>query len=108
MAIAQRSRPLASAWRLALIFGCALIHGLGLAGALASLGLDSTNRLLSLVGFNAGIEAAQLGAAAVAGALFVAIRRLRGPADLALATRLASTTAILIGSVWLAQRAIWS
>ncbi len=62
-----RSQPLAPAWRLALVFGCALIHGLGLAGALTRLGLDSTNRLLSLVGFNAGIEAAQLGVALAGG-----------------------------------------
>ena len=103
-----RSEPLASAWRLALVFGCALIHGLGLAGALHGLGLDSSNRLLSLVGFNAGIEAAQLGAAVVACAVVFGIRRLRGPAGPATATRLASTTAIVAGSAWLVQRAIWA
>ncbi len=103
-----RSQPLASAWRLVLVFGCAMIHGLGLAGALTGLGLDSTNRLLSLAGFNAGIEAAQLGAALIAGALFVGIRRLRGSAGLAVAARMASTLAIVAGSVWLVQRAIWA
>lgn len=103
-----RSQPLAPAWRLALVFGCALIHGLGLAGVLTSLGLDSTNRLLSLVGFNAGIEAAQLGVALLAGILVLGIRRLPSPNWLAFSTRMASTAAILVGSVWLAQRAIWS
>ena len=103
-----RSQPLAPAWRLALVFGCALIHGLGLAGALSGLGLDSSHRLLSLLGFNLGIEAAQLGAALVAGVSFAAVRRLRGPAGLSLATRLASTSAIVVGSAWLAQRAIWA
>lgn len=103
-----RSQPLAPAWRLALVFGCALIHGLGLAGALTSLGLDSTNRLLSLVGFNAGIEAAQLGVAVVAGVSISGIRRVRGPAWLPSATRMASTATIVIGSFWLAQRALWA
>lgn len=103
-----RSQPLASAWRLALVFGCALIHGLGLAGALSGLRLDSTNRLLSLVGFNAGIEAAQLAVALAVGIVIVGIRRLQGPAWLALATRTASITAIATGSVWLAQRALWA
>lgn len=103
-----RSEPLAPAWRLALVFACALIHGLGLAGALTSLGLDSTNRLLSLVGFNAGIEAAQLGVAMLVGSLIFGIRRLPNPGWLAFSTRMASTAAILVGSVWLAQRAIWS
>jgi hypothetical protein len=101
-----RSQPLVPGWRLGLVFGCALIHGLGLAGALTSLGLDSTHRLLSLVGFNTGIEAAQLGIALVVGVLIVGIRRLRGPAGLAWATRVASYSAIVAGAVWFAQRVI--
>jgi HupE / UreJ protein len=36
-----RGRPLARGWRLGLVFCCALIHGLGLAEALGSLGLDN-------------------------------------------------------------------
>lgn len=101
-----RNRPLAPGWRLALVFGCALIHGLGLGAALNSLGLESTHRLLSLVGFNAGIEAAQIGVALVAGVLIVGMRQLRGPAALALTTRVASFSAIAAGSVWFAQRLI--
>ncbi len=101
-----RSRPLAPGWRLALIFGCALIHGLGLAGALTGMGLDSTNRLLSLAGFNAGVEAAQLGVAVLAGLLIAGVRRWPGAVMPAWPMRLASSAAIVIGSVWLAQRAI--
>ena len=63
--------------RLALVFGCALIHGLGLAGALGDLGLDPRHRLWSLAGFNAGIEAGQLMVALVAAALLAGIRRSR-------------------------------
>lgn len=103
-----RNLALAGGWRLALVFGCALIHGLGLAGALNSLGLGSTHRFLSLVGFNVGIEAAQLGVALAAGALFAGIHHVRGLAGLALTTRIASFTAMAAGSVWLAQRVIFT
>ncbi|MGB7305379.1 MAG: HupE/UreJ family protein [Burkholderiaceae bacterium] len=66
--LSSRSRRLrAPGWRLGLIFGCALIHGLGFAGALVNLGLDPSARILGLVGFNLGIEAAQLLVALAAG-----------------------------------------
>jgi hydrogenase/urease accessory protein HupE len=44
---------------LALVFVCGLLHGLGFAGALSSLELDSAHRMLSLVGFNLGVEIGQ-------------------------------------------------
>ncbi len=59
--------------RLALVFACALIHGLGLASALHDIGLDTTHRLQSLAGFNLGIEAGQI---AVAGAAWALISRI--------------------------------
>ena len=83
-----------------------MIHGLGLAGALSPLGLDPTNRLLSLLGFNAGIEAAQLGVAVLASVGIVTLQHLRGAAAVALATRGASYAAIVTGSAWLAERAM--
>ncbi len=73
-----RPQPLAPAWRLLLVFGCALVHGLGLAGALKLEGLDPSSRLLTLAGFNLGIEAAQLGVAMGVGALMVGMRQFRG------------------------------
>ncbi len=53
-------------WRLslALAFGFGLVHGLGFAGALAEL-LTARIDLWSLASFNLGIEAAQLGVAAL-------------------------------------------
>ncbi len=64
------SRP----WLMALGFG--LLHGFGFAGALADVGLPEGEIPLALLGFNAGIEVAQiaavvvfLGIGAVAGAL---------------------------------------
>jgi hypothetical protein len=56
---------------LALVFGCAAIHGLGLAGALAELTQWPTGSpafLWALAGFNLGIELAQVGVALLAGA----------------------------------------
>ena len=41
-------------------FGFGLLHGLGFAGALTEIGINNENLLLSLLFFNAGIEAGQL------------------------------------------------
>jgi HupE / UreJ protein len=102
----SRLRPWPPAFRLGLIFACALIHGLGFAGALTDLGLDSNHRLLSLVGFNAGIEAGQLVVALLAGVVMFGIKRFKGASGLALTTRLASLMAIAAGSIWLVQRVV--
>jgi hypothetical protein len=45
-------------WTLALFFG--LIHGVGFAGALSSLGLSAENFLHSIVAFNIGVEVGQI------------------------------------------------
>ena len=44
-------------WVMALVFG--LIHGLGFAAVLADLGLDGGSLVLTLLGFNLGVEAGQ-------------------------------------------------
>ncbi len=46
--------------RLAIVFGFGLIHGLGFAEALQSLGLQQNNLLTALFGFNIGVELGQL------------------------------------------------
>ncbi len=45
-------------WLLA--FGFGLFHGFGFAGLLSELGLDRSNRIASLLGFNVGIELGQM------------------------------------------------
>ena len=90
--------------RIALVFVCSLIHGLGLAGALGSLGLTPENRILSLVGFNLGIELGQLVFALGAGLVALLIRRIAGTRVLAFSGRAASVGAILAGIVWFGQR----
>jgi hypothetical protein len=46
-------------WRIAFAFG--LLHGFGFASVLAEMGLPKEARLISLVAFNLGVEAGQLG-----------------------------------------------
>jgi hypothetical protein len=99
-------RAWSPAWRLGLVFGCALIHGLGLAGALADLGLDSEHRLLSLLGFNLGIELAQVAVACGAAAFMAVVVWWRGGEGRTALLRATTATAWLAGSVWLVQRLV--
>ena len=103
----RRPHPWPPSVRLALVFACALIHGLGLASALTDLGLDQEHLLLSLAGFNIGIEAAQVGVALLAAGAMAVVLRLRGPEGIALTTRIASFSAIALGSAWLVQRVVF-
>jgi hypothetical protein len=57
-------------WRPALVFGFGLLHGLGFAGVLAEFGLPQEHFVLALVGFNIGVEIAQL---TVIGLCFLAV-----------------------------------
>lgn len=54
-------------WRPAVVFMFGLLHGLGFAGVLRTLGLPDDERLLGLMSFNVGIELGQL--LVIAGAL---------------------------------------
>ena len=47
-------------YRLALVFGFGLLHGLGFAGVLTEFGMSRDSFLWSLLGFNVGVEIAQL------------------------------------------------
>ncbi|HEY4360144.1 MAG TPA: HupE/UreJ family protein [Bryobacteraceae bacterium] len=53
-------------WRIALVFGFGLLHGLGFAGALKDLALPRSEFLTALVTFNVGVEAGQLSVIAAA------------------------------------------
>lgn len=96
--------PRHGARRLALVFACALVHGLGLAGALSLAGLDAADQARTLAGFNLGVEAAQLGVATAATALLALLRRLGGPELQWRTTQLACASAIVAGAVWFCQR----
>jgi hypothetical protein len=49
-----------SPWRLAIVFGFGLVHGMGFAGALTGLGLPQKDYFGSLVSFNVGVELGQI------------------------------------------------
>jgi len=55
-----------SRWRLAIVFGFGLLHGLGFAGALRDLGVSRPDLPVTLVGFNVGVELGQLAVVAIA------------------------------------------
>jgi HupE / UreJ protein len=103
---AHRSLTSAVAIRLSLVFVCALIHGLGLAGALSDLGVDGMVKVVSLVGFNLGIELGQIAVALTAALVMRGVWQLGGPLGLAKTTRLASYLSMALGSFWFFQRAL--
>ena len=53
-------------WRVALVFGFGLLHGMGFAGALKELGLPRSEFMTALLTFNVGVEAGQLAVIATA------------------------------------------
>ena len=103
---AHRSLTGAVAVRLTLVFVCALIHGLGLAGALTDLGVGGMGKAMSLLGFNVGIELGQLVVAFSAALVMWLIRQLSGPVVLTQSTRLASYLSLAVGTFWFFQRVL--
>jgi hypothetical protein len=69
--------PRYTPWRLIIVFVFGLVHGLGFAGALSELDLPKASLAIGLVGFNLGVEAAQLAVIALA---LLATAWLRDPA----------------------------
>ena len=59
--------------RIAVVFACGLLHGLGFASAMTEMGVTAARRAVSLLGFNVGIE---IGQALFLGALFIIFRLL--------------------------------
>ena len=95
------SRP--RAWRVLVVFAFGLLHGLGFADALSTLNLTSSDLLLTLVAFNAGVELGQLAVIALAFAAgrvwYRAGVRVSGP-------RLVSAAIGLVGVIWTIERII--
>jgi len=89
-------------WVVAFCFG--LIHGFGFASVLAELGLPADALLLSLIGFNLGVEVGQLAIVGVFLPLSFAVRNsrfyLRG------VFIWGSLLIVLIASIWLVERAL--
>ena len=89
-------------WLIAFLFG--LIHGFGFASVLAELGLPQETLVLSLVGFNVGVEAGQLAIVAV---FLPAAFWLRNTGFYRRGIFVGgSLLTLLIALVWLAERAL--
>ncbi len=95
-------RPVFPASRWLLAFGFGLIHGFGFANVLVELGLPAQSLLLSLVGFNIGVEAGQLGIVVLLIPLAYLIRHTVIYRKLIFSG--GSVTAALIASVWMVER----
>ncbi|HEV8242311.1 MAG TPA: HupE/UreJ family protein [Thermoanaerobaculia bacterium] len=103
VAVENVLHPQLTPWRVAVVFCFGLLHGLGFAGALSSLGLPRSEFLTALVTFNLGVEGGQLAVIALA---FLAVgswarrevwyrSRVVVPASLAIAA---------VGLYWTVQR----
>jgi len=91
-------------WRIALVFGCGLLHGMGLASALTDLGLDRAHRLGTLAGFNLGVELGQFIFLAAVLVLLSLGHRLLRPTAVPLSPRLPAAAAAVLGTIMLVQR----
>jgi hydrogenase/urease accessory protein HupE len=97
--------------RVAVVFACGLLHGLGFASAIGAMAVDVTHRLATLAGFNLGIELGQflfLGTVLALASLVRLLPRLGLPAigkTLRLA-HVASITAAVLGSAMLVERVL--
>jgi hydrogenase/urease accessory protein HupE len=90
---------------LALLFG--LLHGLGFASSLGEMGLDRAHRVLTLAGFNLGVEVGQLLFIAVIGTLgWLVLRLWRERAEQLPWALFASSAAAVLGTVMFVQRVI--
>lgn len=65
----------ASRWRLLIIFGFGLFHGMGFAGFVREIGLPPEQFWPSLIGFNVGVEVGQLFVVLVAALAAIPIKR---------------------------------
>ena len=94
-------RPLLTAQELAMAAGFGLIHGLAFAQALEVLHLETRHRVAALLGFNLGIELAQIVGAAVLLPVWLAVLRL--PAHYRI-RKVVGCLAGLLGLLWLLER----
>ena len=90
-------------WRLLLVFGFGLLHGLGFAEVLASLKLPATNLASTLIGFNLGVEIGQV-AVILCASVVVRALRLTAADYRRFVVRPASAVIGLVGLFWMIER----
>jgi hydrogenase/urease accessory protein HupE len=105
VAIENIFHPRYTPWRLLIVFTFGLVHGLGFASALKDLDLPTSSLAVGLVGFNLGVEGAQL---TVITLVFVATAWLTDPARYRRWIVVPGSTAIaVVGLWWAVQRAFF-
>jgi hydrogenase/urease accessory protein HupE len=105
LAIHNIARPGAASWgRVAAVFACGLLHGLGFASALGDLGVDGAHRIATLAGFNVGVEIGQFTFLAALLLVLAGVRLATGREPARYWPRAASATAAVLGCVLLIQR----
>lgn len=95
--------PVVTKSRAWIAFGFGLLHGFGFASVLADMGLPQGARLVSLVAFNVGIEAGQLGVVLLVMPLIYALRT--GAFYRRAVMPWGSAAIAALAMVWLVQRA---
>jgi hypothetical protein len=93
--------PVARVNEAAIAFVFGLFHGFGFASVLGDLGLGTEHLVLSLLGFNLGVEIGQVAIISAIFPILFLVRRLR-VYDLVLRT--GSAALIAIGLLWVAER----
>lgn len=97
-------RSLSTRGRIAVVFGCGLLHGFGFSSAIGSMAVDTGSRIATLAGFNLGIEIGQFAFLASAMLLMVMARRyLNSPQRFSMST-VASILAAVLGAAMLLER----
>ena len=96
-------RPLFGDWTWTVVFGFGLFHGFGFATVLGHLTLNQTALVLTLLGFNLGVEIGQLAVIAVTFPVLFAIRMSTAYTRLLLPT--GSAAIALVAMFWFIQRA---
>ena len=92
--------------RLVLVFGCGLLHGLGIASVLSDAPIANHHMLASLAGFNLGVELGQMAFVAVVLALMQLARRLSPQVGALWLVRGGSAAAAVMRCFWFVQR-VW-
>ena len=92
-------------WRLLMVFGFGLIHGLGFANAFAKVGLPQNHFLVALFSFNVGVEGGQL---AILAAVYPTLRLLQSSPRYRRAVVYPCSLAIAVTALfWTVQRIFW-
>ncbi|MCX7068078.1 MAG: HupE/UreJ family protein [Methylococcales bacterium] len=85
-------------------FGFGLIHGMGIASVLLDMGLPNTQGLISLLGFNLGVEVGQLAIVSIAFPIIILFSQYRYYPVLVM--KLGSTGIAIVALFWLAERSL--